>query len=333
MREMNKTTYRLNIVAALLFGLSIGLLLGIPIPSHRGYITPLGNKMGVALVRQQDPTIITIAMDKMVSYASSVSIPSNVDQYATILNSYGAALEIIKKKTTPGIMVMGISEDFPAKSYNVKVGDIVKLSENEIKKISSNPQNRQIYLEKIFQNTTLIHKDGTTQAIRLPKKYFKNLIIQDISSIALPKKFTINENVLHAQGNSDGLSMTIYLVDSMTKGSLLPKIKIAATGAVVSGTHSLNEPHPVLAIGSLGIKYQAIKREKYDIFFIPKANEDEIKIKGSTKVISVDNVETAINKLCQLSKNQDEICKLENIKHLKESKAIVTYYSPSSTGY
>jgi hypothetical protein len=326
---MNKTTYRLNLLAAVLFGLSMGLILGIPIPSHTGYVTSLSNGMGVVLVRPHPPTALTIAFDQVVSYASSASIPNNADQYATTLNSYGTALEILNKKTTPGVMIMRIrGEELPA-SYGIKVGDILKLTQAQVKEIAKDPLSRQRNLEKLLSNTELLHKDGTISKISLPKEYYKNLVLQDISTIYLPKEYDINENVLQAKGNSDGLALTIYFLDSMTEGELMPEYKVAATGAIVSGSVSTKESHPVIAIGMLDVKHAAVEREKYKVFFIPRANEDEIKVKGKSKVIVVENVESAIKSLCKMTQEQDEVCKRDNILNIKPNSITSGYYNPS----
>jgi PDZ domain-containing secreted protein len=326
---MNKTTYRLNIFAAVLFGLSMGLILGIPIPSHTGYVTPLSNGMGVVLVRQQSPTIMTIAFDQVVSYASSASIPNNADQYATTLNSYGTALEILNKKTYPGVMIMRIKGTEAPSSYSIRIGDIVKLNETQVKEIARDPLARQRVLEKLFLDTELLHKDGTSGMVSLPKEYFNNLVLQDISTIYLPKEYDINKNVLKAKGNSDGLPLAIYFLDSMTKGELMPEYKVAATGALASGSISDKESHPVIAIGSLDVKHAAVEREKYKVFFIPRANQEDIKVKGKSKVIIVENVESAIKELCKMTNHQDEVCKRANIKKIRPDSISSGYYNPA----
>ena len=310
---MYKNNNRYNLASALLLGLTLGILLGIPIPSQRGYISKLDNGMGVALVRAQDPSFLTLISDKVVSYASSNSTSSSFDQYATLLNAYGAARDILGKPNSPGFLVMGVDRNIIPSNYLIKVGDLIKINPTKLKELNKDPLLKITYLKNLLTNTMLIHQNGSSSKIKIPQNYFKALNLQEVSNTTLPNKLKINDNIIHAQGNSDGLSLTLYFVDLMTKGELMPKGKVAATGAVASQENKIDKAHGVLAIGSLPIKYAAVLRGDYDLFFIPKANAQEITIQNPKKVIVVQTVEEAIKVLCQNSKNIDEVCSRKNI--------------------
>ena len=108
-------------------------------------------------------------------------------------------------------------------------------------------------------------------------------------------KFKDNES-----GPSGGLMTTLDIYNKLTKSDITNGLKIAGTGTIeIDGS-----------IGEIGgVKYKVLgaDKKKADVFLVPKANYKEAiktvkKNKLKIKIISVSNIEDAINKLSNLER-------------------------------
>ena len=85
---------------------------------------------------------------------------------------------------------------------------------------------------------------------------------RDTRTVQLP--FTVNFDTDDIGGPSAGLSFTVALIDSLTKGELIPSQGVAVTGTI-------QDDGSVGAIGALVQKSIAVKKSGAKIFFVPTA--------------------------------------------------------------
>lgn len=110
-------------------------------------------------------------------------------------------------------------------------------------------------------------------------------------------KFKFNGN---ESGPSGGLMTTLDIYNKLTKKDITDGLKVAGTGTIeIDGT--------IGEIGGIKFKIIGAAKDKVDVFLVPKANYKEaIKTikdnKLKLKIISVDNIEDAIEKLSNLER-------------------------------
>ena len=85
---------------------------------------------------------------------------------------------------------------------------------------------------------------------------------RDTRTVQLP--FTVNFDTDDIGGPSAGLSLTVALIDSLTKGELIPSQGVAVTGTI-------QDDGSVGAIGALVQKSIAVKKSGAKIFLVPTA--------------------------------------------------------------
>jgi PDZ domain-containing protein len=85
---------------------------------------------------------------------------------------------------------------------------------------------------------------------------------RDTRTVQLP--FNVNFDTDDIGGPSAGLSFTVALIDSLTKGELIPSQGVAVTGTI-------QDDGSVGAIGALVQKSIAVKKSGAEIFLVPTA--------------------------------------------------------------
>ena len=110
-----------------------------------------------------------------------------------------------------------------------------------------------------------IPKSVDVELIQSPDDASRTLIgfsARDTRTVQLP--FNVNFDTDDIGGPSAGLSFTVALIDSLTKGELIPSQGVAVTGTI-------QDDGSVGAIGALVQKSIAVKKSGAEIFLVPTA--------------------------------------------------------------
>ncbi|HWE54892.1 MAG TPA: PDZ domain-containing protein [Acidimicrobiales bacterium] len=131
---------------------------------------------------------------------------------------------------------------------------------------------------------------GQTKA--KPDQAFLGIVSETRTQYNLP--FQVSANVGSIGGPSDGLALTLGLIDTLDQGKLTNGLKIAATGQIdPDGT--------VEAIGGAAQKAVAVRHAGATVFFVPTANYRDAKSEaGSMKVFAVGSLNQALQDLKSL---------------------------------
>ena len=117
----------------------------------------------------------------------------------------------------------------------------------------------------LTNNGTGTPKSVDVELIQSPDDASRTLIgfsARDTRTVQLP--FTVNFDTDDIGGPSAGLSFTVALIDSLTKGELIPSQGVAVTGTI-------QDDGSVGAIGALVQKSIAVKKSGAEIFLVPTA--------------------------------------------------------------
>jgi PDZ domain-containing protein len=132
-----------------------------------------------------------------------------------------------------------------------KVGDVVEIVVNTL---NSNP-NETRREEKV----RLIASPDDSQRTII------GIVPADTRTVDVPFEVDISTDAIG--GPSAGLAFTLALLDELTPGDLMGRVKVAATGTIA-------EDGAVGAIGALRQKAVAVKRSGADLFLVPKSQTD-----------------------------------------------------------
>ena len=150
-------------------------------------------------------------------------------------------------------------------------------------------------------------KDGTTgsskaetRTIRLianpdePSKAIIGFVPLDTRTVTLP--FEVKISTTDIGGPSAGLAFTLALIDELTKGNLMGRGHVVATGTI-------NEDGSVGAIGALEQKAVAVKDSGATLFLVPAGQSPEEVAKAreaagkSVSIVQVGNISEALKAL------------------------------------
>lgn len=256
----------------------LGLLLvsSYSYPLLDAYPVTLSSDISAILVKTSTRTVL----DVLPEYASSKvkvdpSVSPNLLQKQAMLNAYGAALNMLNIKTTPGLLVLeseiydkGTIINYPLKKGTSFLKAKLKVNNSPIENSSIS---KVVFEEEIPVEQYIYLNNTTYPTIPVP------------SILAL------------ANGNSDTLALTLYFLEEITGGNWNNEYQIKLTGALSNPMDNSS----ITPIGSVD-KKAAINLDN-SILLIPRANKKELaahEIQKNTYFVS--DLYDVVNILCSL---------------------------------